>query len=297
MQSQFRRPNLVINLLFGLGLLVSVIPDLLLYEPSDPFRFRVGVLNTILDVSLFITAFVLLKIEIRQHRLAHERLETLNRHQTEFLQIVAHDLRNPLNAITQIAALLPPAEKEAAQSIRGTADEMVEVIDSMLDMAALEKGKIRLHPVEADLVGVVSEVLERNRPHAQRKQITLSLSAPESCLMKFDPGRIRQAVDNLVSNAIKFPPSGKEVSLAVRPSGGGLRVEVVDEGPGLTPEDQAHLFQRFMRLSARPTGGESSIGLGLANARQLVELHGGHIGAESAGPGQGSRFWIELPVS
>ena len=273
-----------------------MIPDLLLENPADSFRFRIGVLNTFLDESLFITVFILLKIEIRQRRSVSERLETLNRHQTEFLQIVAHDLRNPLNAITQIAALLPPVEQEAAQSIRGTANEMVEIIDSMLDMAALEKGKIQLRPVEADLVEVVAEVLERNRPHAQRKQIALSLSAPEPCLARFDPGRIRQAVDNLVSNAIKFSPSGKKVSVTVKPSGAWWRVEVVDEGPGLTPEDQARLFQRYMRLSARPTGGESSIGLGLANARHLVELHGGHVGAESAGPGQGSRFWIELPA-
>ena len=296
MQSRHRKRDLIINLLFGLSLLILMIPDALLYDDiSNPCRFKTDILDTLLDVSLFITVFIFLKIEIHQHRIARERLEILNRHQTEFLQIVAHDLRNPLNAITQIAALLPPDEREAAQSIRDTASEMLEVINSMLEIAALEKGKIRLHPTEGDLVEVVGEVLERNRPYAQRKRISLSFSSPESCLAKFDQGRIRQAVDNLVSNAIKFSPSDKVVSITVKTGEGWVRIEVADQGPGLTSEDKTCLFQRFMRLSAQPTGGESSLGIGLANARQLVELHGGHIGAESAGTGKGSLFWIELP--
>ena len=108
--------------------------------------------------------------------------------------------------------------------------------------------------------------------------------------------RVKQAVDNLVSNAIKFSPQGESIRVSLEREDDKARVEVADHGPGLTEADKERLFRRFTRLSARPTGGEPSTGLGLANARQLVELHGGTIGAESDGPGQGSRFWITLPT-
>jgi len=295
MQSQYRKTDIAINLAFLLGLLLGVVPDVLLYDITDPHRFVLSLLNTFLDSALLIIAFIFLKIEIRKQRRAHKCVEILNQHQSEFLQIAAHDLRNPLNAIMQLAELLPPDNQEMAQSIRGIGKEMVNVIDSMLDTAALEKGKIRLNPTYSDLAEVVREVWERNAPQAQRKRIELRFSAQEPCLASFDRDRIRQAVDNLVSNALKFSPLDKTVTITVRPVASGVRVEVADEGPGLTTEDKARLFQRFERLSARPTGDESSIGLGLANARDLVELHGGRVGAESAGRGKGSLFWIELP--
>lgn len=282
-------------MLFGLGVAISVIPDVLLYQSSNPWVSVLQIANTVVDVGIFLTAFVLLKIEIRRNRVTYEQLAVLNRHQAEFLQIAAHDLRNPLNAIIQIAALLPSQERESAAAIRVTAGEMVETIDAMLDMAALERGQIKLRLTEADLTEVARKVVERNQPYADRKQIALRLEAPEPCWAAFDPGRIRQAIDNLVSNAIKFSPPGREVHIAVCRKENRLRVEVADEGLGFSEEDRKKLFKRFARLSARPTAGESSTGLGLANARHLVELHGGTIQAESAGPGQGSCFWIDLP--
>ncbi|MEI8234626.1 MAG: HAMP domain-containing sensor histidine kinase [Verrucomicrobiota bacterium] len=295
MRLPYRKIDIVINLAFLLGLLLGVVPDVLLYEKTDPHRLALGLLNTVLDSSLFTAVFIFLKIEIRKNRNVRERIEAIKQRQSEFLQIVAHDLRNPLNAILQLAALPPTDDDRGA--IRDTAREMEDIIDSMLNMAALEKGKIQLKLTHADLAEVVGEVLNRNRPHAQRKRIELRFSAPESCLVEFDRGRIRQAVDNLVGNAIKFSPFGKPVTVTVRTVEKGVRVEVADEGPGFTTDDKARLYQRFERLSARPTGGESSVGLGLANAHDLVKLHGGQIGAESAGLGRGSLFWIELPAS
>ena len=294
MQSLTRKQDYLINAVFALGLLLSLIPDIFLYDQASPFRFNVALANTILDAALLITVFVFLKVEIRKRRLANAQLEEAAQTKSQFLQIVAHDLRNPLNALLQLAEFLPPEARDTGSIIRSTVCDMVEIIDSLLDISALESGTLKIHPTYGDLAEVVAEVVERNRVQAIRKQQNLILSAPEPCLGEFDRGRIRQSVDNLVSNALKFSPPGKCIRVSVRSVDDELRVEVEDEGPGLTASDQKRLFQRFQRLSAQPTAGESSTGLGLANARHLVELHGGRIGAESLGPGQGSRFWIEL---
>ena len=294
-----RKADCVIRVLFVLGILLSVVPDFLAYNRSDPAKFAFGILNTALDTTLLITAFVWLSVEISKRRTAMERAEAANELKSRFLQIVAHDLRNPLNNIMQLAALLPEQERETRRIISNTVGEMREIIDGLLDAAELESGALKINVVEADLAELISGVMERNRPEVERKKQRLQVSASEPCVGVFDYGRIRQAVDNLVSNAIKFSPFGKTIFVTVRPMDHVMRVEVADEGPGLTAEDKKLLFERFRRLSARPTGGESSSGLGLSNARQLVELHGGRIGAESPvpGTGQGSLFWIELPRS
>ena len=109
-----------------------------------------------------------------------------------------------------------------------------------------------------------------------------------------DPDRLREAVDNLVSNAIKYSPTGGKIELVVTRQDDGTVISVRDEGAGLSPEDISRLFGRFQRLSAKPTGGESSTGLGLSIVKRIVELHGGPIAAESAGPGRGATFTITL---
>jgi signal transduction histidine kinase len=108
---------------------------------------------------------------------------------------------------------------------------------------------------------------------------------------------LREAVDNLVSNAIKYTPLGGRMELSMSVDDRGIAIRVKDEGPGLSQEDLSRLFGRFQRLSARPTGGESSTGLGLSIVKRIVELHGGTVGAESAGPGQGATFIIRLPAT
>ena len=115
--------------------------------------------------------------------------------------------------------------------------------------------------------------------------------------MPADPARLRQAVDNLVGNALKFTPSGKSVRVAVRAEGGRCCIEVADDGPGLAPEDFAHLFQPFRPLTQQPTGGESSTGLGLHLTREIVALHGGRVEADTvAGAGAVFRIWLPLPT-
>ena len=109
-----------------------------------------------------------------------------------------------------------------------------------------------------------------------------------------DPHRLRQVIDNLISNAIKFSPPGSTVQVSAQRMPSGWRINVQDEGPGVTPSDRERLFQDFARLSARPTGGEKSTGLGLAITRRVVEAHNGQIGVDSE-PGHGANFWFTLP--
>ena len=252
---------------------------------------------------LFTTVFVFLKIEIRKRRAANDQLARANRLKSEFLQIAAHDLRNPLNAILLATTQIPREKQDQTADgfdlgaqIRATAGEMLGIIEGLLDTAAMEEGTLKLYRVHLDLADCVGEVIERNHPQAERKKQQLRFSAQEGCIAEVDGGRIKQAVDNLVSNAIKFSPHGASIRVTLACESDKARIEVADGGPGLTEADKERLFRRFERLSARPTGGESSTGLGLANARQLVELHGGALGAESDGSGCGSRFWIELPM-
>ena len=112
-----------------------------------------------------------------------------------------------------------------------------------------------------------------------------------------DADRIREAIDNLVSNAIKYSPIGGKIAVAVTHEGSDTVIRIADEGAGLSPEDLGRLFGRFQRLSAKPTAGESSTGLGLSIVKRIIDMHGGHVTADSAGPGQGSTFTVTLPAS
>src|SRR5262249_8029983 len=129
----------------------------------------------------------------------------------------------------------------------------------------------------------------------EKKGQRIEVNAPAGLTVSGDPDRLREAIDNLVSNAIKYSPMGGRVGIAVAPEGDDVLIPVSDNGPGLSPEDMSRLFGRFHRLSARPTAGESSTGLGLSIVKRIVELHGGQITAQSPGPGSGTTFTIALP--
>jgi Signal transduction histidine kinase len=135
---------------------------------------------------------------------------------------------------------------------------------------------IRREPV--DISVLVQEVAEANRPLAARKEQTTNVVAPPNHVAMCDADRIREAIDNLVSNAVKYSPIGGAIDLLVARQDDGIVVEVRDQGAGLSPEDISRLFGRFQRLSAKPTAGETSTGLGLSIVKRIVDLHGGRIG-------------------
>jgi signal transduction histidine kinase/streptogramin lyase len=216
---------------------------------------------------------------------------------TELLGIAAHDLRNPLQNILGHAELLAGSEearvKGPAAAIERSSERMLRLIEDLLATAALDGG-VELRPESLELGPIAGLVVEGNRARAEAKGQTLSLAAEPGVRVRADAERLRDVMENLVSNAIKYTPRGGTIRVRVARSEGAARFEVRDDGQGLAAEDMPRLFGRFERL-ARPTGGEPSTGLGLYIVRRLVELHGGRVAAESEGRGKGARFVVELP--
>src|SRR6202165_775019 len=148
-----------------------------------------------------------------------------------------------------------------------------------------------------DIAGLVSEVVDANQPLATNKQQTIMVSAPPNFVTMCDADRMREAIDNLVSNAIKYSPIGGKINVVVSHEQNDTIIRIADQGAGLSPEDLGRLFGRFQRLSAKPTAGESSTGLGLSIVKRILDMHGGKVTADSAGPGQGSTFTVILPAT
>jgi signal transduction histidine kinase/CheY-like chemotaxis protein len=234
------------------------------------------------------------------------RLQRANAFKTEILGTVAHDLRNPLSVIIGRAEILermvvdpaldPAAAKTQIGHIHKATDRVADMVERLIADAMTDALDITIRRDPADLAGVLAEVAEANQPLAAKKDQVIAVTAEPGPPVTCDVDRIREAVDNLVSNAVKYSAIGGriEVGLAQRPDGAHIRVK--DAGPGMTPEDLKRLYGRFQRLSAKPTGGESSIGLGLSIVKRIVDLHGGTIMAESAGEGLGTTFTLILPL-
>ncbi len=230
---------------------------------------------------------------------ALKKVEEANAFKTELLGIAAHDLKNPLQVIQGFAALIEESgadqqAKRYSQTIQASSARMLKLIKELLETAALDSGKLDLNKIPVNLADLLRAVAEHNRPNAEKKSQTIELELEENAIVEIDVERMREVFENLVSNAVKYSQSGKRIVVGSRPSELGVEVFVKDEGQGLTEEDKQKLFGKFQRLSARPTGGESSTGLGLSIVKQLVELHGGKVWAESDGKNKGTTFFVEL---
>jgi signal transduction histidine kinase len=247
------------------------------------------------------------ELTLANKRLAaqREQLRSSNRFKSEVLGTVAHDLKNPLGVILGRAEILSdlleakrlqvePARAQV-EHIRESAKRLAGMVDLLIADAMNDALDITVRREPIDLSHLVGEVVEANRPLAERKGQRITLERPDTLPAVGDQDRLRDAVDNLLSNAIKYSPTGGRIEIGVGERQGRVRVAVRDHGPGLSPEDLSRLFGRFQRLSAKPTGGESSTGLGLSIAKRIVELHGGEIEAASDGPGTGTTFSILLP--
>ncbi len=228
-------------------------------------------------------------------------LQTANAFKLRLLGLASHNLKAPLAEVETLSGVIAadlgdqPVASSQLERIRASAHEMHSMIVDMLDIAARDLGQVSLERTTVNTFTLLRDVLDQLNPAARQKQQVISLFHEGDCSVTADARRLRQVFENLIDNAIKFSPRGKPIALVLQGDDHSLRFSVCDEGPGLTAEDRNHLFGYFQRLSARPTGGESSNGLGLALCKQIIELHGGRIGVESDGPGTGTKFWIELP--
>jgi signal transduction histidine kinase len=235
------------------------------------------------------------------------RLRRANEFKSEILGTVAHDLKNPLGVIlgraemlNELAAMAPlPLARIQDQlgHIRSSARQLTEMVNELISDAMMDTLDIAIRHEPIDLAAMLGEIVVSNRALAEKKQQTIHFASPPHQICNCDPDRLREAIDNLVSNAIKYTPVGGRMELSMSVDADGIAIRVKDEGPGLSTDDMARLFGRFQRLSAKPTGGESSTGLGLSIVKRIVELHGGSVSAESDGPGRGATFIIRLPIA
>jgi signal transduction histidine kinase len=243
------------------------------------------------------------------------QLESLLQQNNDFLGMVVHDLKNPLAGIEATAKILEDSRlsleehQEFLQLIRYSSAQMLDLIKNLLEYNALEQKAILVHPAVCDVVVVVNTVLNSYRIAANKKGIALLFDAPPSLFVCLDTALTLQILDNLISNAIKFSPQGAPISVRVSLRGQQTMeshsyieqaacrcvFEVSDKGPGLTEDDKKKMFGKFVKLSARPTGGEHSTGLGLSIVKTLVLLLDGSIHCESE-LGEGTTFIVELPT-
>jgi signal transduction histidine kinase/CheY-like chemotaxis protein len=234
------------------------------------------------------------------------RLQRANGFKNEILGTVAHDLKNPLGVIlgrtemlTELISTGTSKESITAQidHIRDATKRLTSMVDHLISDAMADAFDITIRREPVDIAALVSDVSEANQPLAVNKQQTITVSAPPNIVTMCDTDRIREAIDNLVSNAIKYSPIGGKIAVTVAHEDDTTVIRVADEGAGLSPEDLGRLFGRFQRLSAKPTAGESSTGLGLSIVKRIIDMHGGEVTAASAGPNKGSTFTIVLPAT
>jgi two-component system sensor histidine kinase/response regulator len=246
--------------------------------------------------------------EILEHQ--NHELIALNQEKNEFLGIAAHDLKNPLNNIADIAKILetesdvmPLSEiQDFAKLIRESSNKMFELVRNLLDVNAIEQGGIKASPKEFDIVPLVNNVVESYTQRAMTKGINIHFTYEADEIYAFaDEHLAEQVIENLLSNAVKYSPSSKNIFVNIqagmKDEGGGMNVHVSvrDEGPGISAVDMKKLFGKFARLTAQPTGGEHSTGLGLSIVKKLVEAMNGKVWCESE-LGSGATFVLVLPM-
>jgi signal transduction histidine kinase len=235
----------------------------------------------------------------------YQQLVELNELKNKFLGMAAHDLRNPLSAIKGLLELtlegsfgtLGVEQREMLTEVSKASDGMLILVNDLLDVSAIESGHVTLHVNPHHIEEIIELCVKSNRMFAAPKSIELTTDLPPKLpLVSVDPDRIKQVINNLVSNAIKYSLPITTVKVTARVAGNELHVAVIDQGQGIPKGELDRLFKDFSRTSVRPTGNERSTGLGLAIARRMVEAHGGSIWVDSS-VGTGSTFTFSLPLS
>jgi signal transduction histidine kinase len=234
----------------------------------------------------------------------NEDLIKLNQEKNEFLDIVAHDLRNPLSAIYTAADFMKNKNPDAGSKINEMAGYILDaskqtlnLIENFLNIKVIESGKEDIEFEVVNLMMILQWMVNHYTVIAQKKNITVHFDSEDKQYLAWvNETRVTQVLENLISNAIKYSPHGKQINIRLSELQCCIRCEVQDQGAGLSESDKKQLFGKFARLSARPTGQESSVGLGLFIVKKLVEMMNGKIWCESE-LGQGSTFIVEFPIA
>jgi signal transduction histidine kinase len=242
-------------------------------------------------------------------------LERMNEQKNYFIGIAAHDLRNPLGSVRNLCELLiegdfgslNDTQIELLGKVRDSSSFMLSMVEDLLDITRIEAGKLDLKIRSQDLISFARGIIEINRFSAEKKKMEINFKPDtDHLVLEFDPGKIEQVLNNLITNAVKYAGEGSPIDVVIQSapksalmpepeiSSDFVLLAVKDRGPGIPEEEQNLLFQPFGRTSVQTSGGEKSIGLGLMICRKIIVGHGGVIWVESA-PGMGSSFYFTLP--
>ena len=228
-----------------------------------------------------------------------QQINDMNEQKNKLLGMAAHDLRNPLGSIRGFSEMMLSDEldEESSQEllslIHKISNEMLDMVNDLLDVSHIESGKFNLDLKGCDLSELVQERVKLATRSAEKKDMQIVADFQKIKHINLDAGKMGQVLDNFISNAIKYSPLGTKIQCTLVAMGDAIHMGVVDEGPGISEDEQSNLFGEFSRLSTRATGGEKSTGLGLAISKRIVEAHGGKIGVRS-NLGKGSEFYFEL---
>ena len=273
--------------------------------PLSDGESTIGTVTTLEDISDRLASEAELRKQIEVQKMARITAEKALRSRDEFLSMVSHEIRNPLNAVlgwTRI--LIDRKDVDAAMLARAlrvidrNATAQARMIDDLLDVARIASGKLRLEMQPVDLLAVTLAAIDVIGPSAKAKQIDIRASLDSRTQRVLgDQQRLQQIVWNLLSNAVKFTETGGVVEIRVSSVGKLTRLVVSDNGPGISPDFLPFVFERFRQSDASSSRRHGGLGLGLALVRDLVELHGGTVRAESAGEQRGAVFTIDLPTA
>ncbi len=292
--------------LYFFNLIMFYMPQIL-YEPYPPEIFSWT--NPIVTfVSLAVVIYYFHKSWRYNETLLAEKnkeLERLNEEKSHLISIAAHDLKSPLSRIDGLLSIiqmtasnLTEEQKELIEKISEVSRNQNEMIRQVLDLKSIdatEKSDLQLTKV--GLSALIDQLMESFEPSANNKDIALvKTGQTQEVFIHTEPVYLQNALENILSNAIKFSPPNTQVSLGIKDNGSNVNISISDNGPGLSEEDKKKLFGRFVKLTPKPTGSESSSGLGLSIAKQYVESLNGEITCESL-LGKGSTFSIVLPKS
>ncbi|MGB3138058.1 MAG: ATP-binding protein, partial [Nodosilinea sp.] len=238
---------------------------------------------------------------LERERAAREEAEQANRLKDQFLAVLSHELRSPLNPILGWSKLLQTRSfdsgktRQALATIERNAQLQAQLVDDLLDLAKILRGKLHLTPVPISLANVIEASLEITRAALEKKAITLQLSLDRTLRVAGDDARLQQIMSNLLSNAVKFTPDGGQITVTLRSLGDQAVISVQDTGIGISPDFLPYLFESFRQEDVSITRRHGGLGLGLAIVRQLVDIHGGTITVRSPGEGQGATFTVCFP--
>ena len=232
------------------------------------------------------------------------RLRLLDEVKTNLVSTVSHELKTPLTSVRMSLYLLleerigslNPKQTELLVAAREDSERLLEMLNDLLDLAKLESGNLQLNREDIGAGGLVQNVFSELEAFAESHGTKLAMSidpAPDLAAVRVDLRQISYAFTNLVTNAVKHSKRGEPVTLAARNLNGMIRFSVIDQGPGILPEFQSRIFERFFRVPGESAGGA---GLGLAIAKEIINAHGGHIGLNSK-PGEGCEFYFDLPIT